>query len=515
MPCQPHGFDGSAARWLASCGLGIASAGCLSHEAHQPLPEPLAPASFAERTILSELIPERMTPRTSAGSRDEGGEGDTRVGPAGAAPGPGMEGRAGGDEPGDVRTLDLAQALAIGGANSLQVALARQELAEAHARLDQAEVLWLPNLWAGVGYDKHEGALQETEGNILQVSRNSGFVGGGILASFELADAMLEPRSARHGVDAASAGVTSSVNDALLAIALAYNDLLGAQAGLTLARENVSLAEELVELAEAFSRSGQGLEADAARARNELAHRRRLAVAREQSIETQSARLATLLRLDPRHPLRAGEPRLVPFALMREDVDLDGLVGLAMEARPEIRSLTAVVMAEEASERQEGLRPFLPRLLLGLRGGGLGGGTGSDFEQLGDEGELTAALIWGVRNLGFGESAVRRREAARTRRAMVRLEMARDSVAEEVTVAWLQAREGRRQVELAVVNVAESLDSLDLNMRRIRGAEGLPIEALQAIQAAATARDAYLDAVGGFNRSQFLLLRAVGRAARP
>ena len=64
-------------------------------------------------------------------------------------------------------------------------------------------------------------------------------------------------------------------------------------------------------------------------------------------------------------------------------------------------------------------------------------------------------------------------------------------------------------------NVAELLASLDLNMARIRGAEGLPIEALQAIQAAATARDTYLDAVGEFNRSQFFLLRAVGRAPRP
>jgi outer membrane protein TolC len=403
----------------------------------------------------------------------------------------------------------------MGGANSLQIALAREELAEAHAGLDLAEVLWLPNLWAGVGYNKHEGALQETQGDVLQVSRNSGFVGGGIFASFDFADAMLEPRSALHDVDAASAGVSASVNDTLLAVAVAYNDLLEAQAGLTLAEENVSFAQELGKLTEAFSRSGQGLEADAARARNELAHRKRLVVAREQSVETRSARLATLLRLDPKQPLRASEPRLVPFALMPEDVELDNLVALAMDARPEIRSLTFGVSAEEAQGRQERLRPFMPRLVLGLRGGGLGGGTGSDFEDFSDEGQLTAGLVWGVRNLGFGESAVRRREAAQTRRAKVQLQLVRDAVAEEVTVAYLQARGRRRQVELAMQNVAESLDSLDLNMARIRGAAGLPIEALQAIQAAATARDTYLDAVGEFNRSQFLLLRAVGRAPRP
>jgi len=506
--------SGSTTRYLALGGLSLVAAGCLSNEPQEP-PPPLVPASFAERAVLPELIPERMTPRSIPSSPEERGAGELRVEEAGTFFRPAEGGPAKSDEPIAARTLDLAEALEIGGANSLQVALAREELAEANADLDLAEALWLPNLWAGIDYRKHEGQLQPGEGEILTISRNSGFVGGGVFAAFDLADAMLEPQSALHDVDAASARVSSSVNDTLLAIAVAYNDLLEAQAGLTLAQENVSFAEELVVLAEAFSRSGQGLEADAARARNELAQRKRLVVSREQSVETRSARLATFLRLDPTQPLRASEPRLAPFALIPENVDLDGLVALAMDARPEIRSLAAVVGAEESQVRQERLRPFMPRLVLGLRGGGLGGGTGSDFEDFGEEGELTAALVWGVRNLGFGESAVRRREAAQTRRAKVQLQMVRDSVAEEVTVAYLQAREGRRQVELAMQNVAESLDSLDLNMARIRGAEGLPIEALQAIQATSTARDTYLDAVGEFNRSQFLLLRAVGRAPRP
>jgi outer membrane protein TolC len=198
------------------------------------------------------------------------------------------------------------------------------------------------------------------------------------------------------------------------------------------------------------------------------------------------------------------------MALMPDDVDLDQLVSRALDTRPELRSLTSLVRREEEQDRQEGLRPFIPKLLLGLHGGGLGGGTGSDFDDFGEEGEFSASLVWGVRNLGFGESATRRREAAQTRRARVQHQIARDAIAEQVTLAYLQSRDGRRQVEFALQNVEESLRSLDLNMRRIRGTEGLPIEALQAIQAAATARDTYLDAVGEYNRSQLHLLRAVG-----
>jgi len=487
MGRERSGRGGPGVSWFVLWGLSLAFTGCLYSDALEPDPQPLSPSRFIERTELPSLTPEEPL-----------------------APGGGGEDSGAARETEEVRVIDLATALEIGGASSLQVAFAREQLAEANARLDEAKVLWLPNLWAGGFYNKHEGNIQEIEGAILDVSRNAGFVGAGLFASFNLADAFLEPRSAFQEMGAASAGVTASVNDTLLGIALSYNDLLEAQASLTLAKENVSIAEDLVQLTEAFSQSGQGLEADAARARSERARRKRLTVAAEQSVETLSARLATLLRLDPTVSLRASEPQLVPFLLIEEDAELDHLIELAMDSRPEIHTRASTVRAMEEDERQETLQPFIPRIELGLRGGGLGGGTGSDFEDFDGEGELTAGLVWEVRNLGFGESASRRRQAARTRRAKIQLEMVRDSVSEQVTVAYLQAREGRRQVELAMQNVEDSLQSLDLNLQRIHAAEGLPIEALQAFQASATARDAYLTSVGEFNRSQLLLLRAVG-----
>jgi outer membrane protein TolC len=90
--------------------------------------------------------------------------------------------------------------------------------------------------------------------------------------------------------------------------------------------------------------------------------------------------------------------------------------------------------------------------------------------------------------------------------------MALDAVSQQVTIAHLEVRQGRRQVDLAVENVDQSLNSLDLNMQRIHAAEGLPIEAMQAMRAAAEAQETYLESVSAFNRAQFRLLRAVGRS---
>lgn len=175
---------------------------------------------------------------------------------------------------------------------------------------------------------------------------------------------------------------------------------------------------------------------------------------------------------------------------------------------------TTLPIAEQVSVQP--LRLDLPEALeLGVRAGGLGGGTGSDCGSFSEEGELSASLGWRLRNLALGEAAVREGQESRARRARIELQMMRDAVAEQVTVSFFRVREGCRQVELAQSNVQESLRSLELNMRRIRCAEGLPIEALQAIQACATAREDYLESIGEFNRAQFQLLHAVGSEVLP
>jgi outer membrane protein TolC len=187
------------------------------------------------------------------------------------------------------------------------------------------------------------------------------------------------------------------------------------------------------------------------------------------------------------------------------------LVAQALASRPEIREAAARVRAAEELERREELRPYIPELRLSARGGGLGGGPCSDFGRFSEQGDLSVGLVWHIRGLGLAEGPARRQREARRRQAAIAQSMVRDHVVEEVAVAWRKALDARRRTEHVARNVEESLRSLDLNLRRIRGVEGLPIEALQAIQASAAARLAWVNAVAGFNRAQLRLLRAVGR----
>ena len=74
--------------------------------------------------------------------------------------------------------IDLANALALGGASSLQIQLAREKTIESEANLLKARAMWLPSLRFGLAYTRHDGQIQATEGPVIHSGRNSLFFGG-------------------------------------------------------------------------------------------------------------------------------------------------------------------------------------------------------------------------------------------------------------------------------------------------------------------------------------------------
>ena len=121
-------------------------------------------------------------------------------------------------EASNVYPIDLPSALRLAKAQNFQIALAEERIAAAAAEHLAAKTRLLPTLTLGTSYHRHTGPLQETNGNILDVTRASGFRGlgagatgagtpqiPGISLSTNLAAAFLEPLIARQNVRAAEA----------------------------------------------------------------------------------------------------------------------------------------------------------------------------------------------------------------------------------------------------------------------------------------------------------------------
>jgi outer membrane protein TolC len=424
--------------------------------------------------------------------------------------------------------IDLATALRLAGANNLQIALAAERVTEAQNRLERARVMWLPNLNAAIGYNRHDGRIQDTRGDVFDVSRSSVYYGAGagvagapltgasggparMFVDLSLADTLFAPLAERQTVRAADAGRAATFNDVLLLAAVTHQNLVRAQAQRAVAEDTVKYVEELLRITESMERAGAGLLADVERIRAELATRRREVYDAQERAGVASAELAQLLQLPPGVVLHANDSQVVPIDLVDAQTPVEELIGLATASRPELAGTSAVVDETFERFRQEKWRNLLPHLHVGASTGGFGGGQGSFVGNLSDRVDLDVLAVWQTQNLGLGNGFIRGQALSRNRQAQLAHRDAITLVGLEVASAWHQIRSRREQIDVTRTRITSAARAVPLNFTGIRGGELRAIEAQQAIATLHAARLEYLDAVIRYNQAQFQLLRAIGR----
>ena len=429
--------------------------------------------------------------------------------------------------------VDLPTILRLAGGHHWAVQLAWERVNQAEADVDAAEVMWVPSLNVGVGATKHDGQIQGTNGQIVDVSRNSLFVGGGAkVANFPLtggsggparlavdlsiADAYFQPLVARQLSCAARSRHAVEFNDAQLESALAYFDLVAAQGEIAITTENLSDSQNLLSMTEAFVAAGKASKAEVSRVQVIVANQQQAMVDAQLNLRLASSELIRIVRLDPSQLssdawLFSADDHLLPVELIPVDIDLNSLIAQGQRSRPEAAEQYALAQADRASARSQELRPWIPHLNLGMSAGGFGGGVGSQNNGLDGRSDFDAVLVWEVRNLGFGEKAAQRGASSQYRQSVLRSCQIQDQIAADVRNAWHRVNAGSERMNIARNNVSEANSVLELNLERIRGLEGLPLEAIQALNGVSSARLSLLRAIVEYNKAQAALLQAIGR----
>src|SRR5262245_52646718 len=118
--------------------------------------------------------------------------------------------------------INLATALTLAGVRPLDVGLAQQRVELAVAQLKRADVLWLPSILIGPDYFRHDGQIQDVQGNVFGTSKSTFLAGFAPTAVFAVTDAVFEPLAARQVVRARDADLQAARNDSFLAVAEAY-----------------------------------------------------------------------------------------------------------------------------------------------------------------------------------------------------------------------------------------------------------------------------------------------------
>jgi len=298
------------------------------------------------------------------------------------------------DEPGEnsspsmvLYPLTIDDILFLADAQNPNLAVARERISEAYARVDHAEALWLPSVRAGVNYNHHEGTIQDVAGRVFETNRSS-FYGGlganavgaaspavpGLIAQFHLTDAIFQPKIASHQAASREFNAIAARNDILRDASVAYLELLRAEQRVGIAQEALDNTEELAELTRQYAETGQGLPADFQRMEAEVALRQDQLVARQETVQVASARLAQLLHADPAIIIITGEPSVAPLDILAVDGTAASYVALGLSRRPELHEQQHLVCEAVERLQREKYAPLIPSVLLGMSYGGMGGG---------------------------------------------------------------------------------------------------------------------------------------------
>jgi outer membrane protein TolC len=427
---------------------------------------------------------------------------------------------------GQIFPIDLPTALRLAERGNPTIAIAREAICANLAVQQQARALLLPTLNAGTNLHIHTGNLQNSTGEALQESSQSLYFGGGAEAIAAgtvaipavslvspLGDALYQPLVAQQRVAASRFDCRAASNAVLLEVATDYLALLGAEAGLEALRQTDADAAKIVQAMEAFVQVGQARKADADRAQSRALLIRTEMYGAEEQVAVAAARLAALLDLDPAVGLEATSGPLQPVPLVDPGYDLENLIAIALGARPEMGSQRAAIAAGEARLQAEKMRPLLPTISAGFSAGDFGAGSDLGPVSLGQfapRSDFDVLAVWTLQNAGLGNLALQRRRRAEVEQAVSQRVRVINLIREEVSAAYGTAAARCRQIQWAQQQLATAQSGFREELTRIRGGEGLPIEAVNSLDLLARARLDAITAVVEYNQAEFRLFVSLG-----
>jgi outer membrane protein TolC len=407
--------------------------------------------------------------------------------------------------------IDLPTALRLAGAQNLDVQLAREKLAEARANRDSAQLQFFPWLSPGVSYRRHDGRIQATEGEILDVSKQSYAPGAAINAQLDIGEAIYKHFAARQLVKAADYGLDARRQDATAAAAQAYLDLALAGSSIAVAREAVSISSNYEAQVRQAVDAGIAFRGDLLRVKVQT-ERNRLIL--HQVIEQQrlaGTRLAEVLHLDPVGELIAEDIDLMPLSLMPTDARLSPLVQEALVSRPEAHQNRALVEAARDSRNGAVYGPLIPSAQAQAFFGGLGGGRNGSTGNFGRQEDYFLGLGWRIGPGGLFDFGRTRLTDARLRAAQITGEKIREQISREVVDAYSRLQSFADQIETLRQSLEAAQEGLRLAQQRKEFGVGIVLENIQAEQDLTRSRADYLRAVTEFNKAQYGLARAIGK----
>lgn len=406
--------------------------------------------------------------------------------------------------------IDLPSVLRLAGADSVEVRIAQERLAEARAREDGTLWQMFPVIAPGITYRNHSGQLQDIVGQVTDITKNSFGAGATLQLTLDIGESTYRRLAAKQVTLAAEQRLESERRRILLAASEAYFELSAAQAAADLQDEAVRLASDLHGQVKAAVAAGLASKGDEHRAFAQLT---RAQIRCEQSRDARraaAARLAEVVRLPVQEDLMPADRRPVAIAVPGSEHKLDALVQTALAKRPEIAEAERLDNAAHENLAGAKYAPLWPTLGAQVFGGGLGGSPSSARQDWGRSTDTQVTLFWRIGAGGLLDSSRVRAAEAAAAQGKLGIERIRDAVTREVVEAHASVQTTSAAVRAAQAGLKSAEDGLKLATQRRDFAVGAVMETLQSQQDAVQARLEAVRTVADLNKARHRLKAAVG-----
>jgi len=455
----------------------------------------------------------------------------------------------------ELHAVDLPTVIKLAQAQNLDIQKAREAVEAAQGEYESAVGNAFPAIVPMAFFQRRDGHFLNTDGRIFDV-------GSGTFSASVALDWVLNPGQIIYNILASKKRLYATEfqeehtkAETLRLAAVQYYSLALAQARIDAARRGVEESEELLRIEQVRLRTGNGVRADELRAKAQLSKRQQDLVSALHGFYRASVGLALTLHLDASVTLVPKIESLPRETLVRDDLEIEELLAIAVTFRPDLQSVRELMEAAAADRKQTWWSGFGPEFSVGYEYGGLSGDANNVVPNEGVPGNLainpasangsfssnpvangliregivrgsdraagtddqtfsfsqfmraTAGVGWRLSVSAFGDL---KRASAVEASAIIDAERRLDEVRANVINVDQDVVANHRLSELALQQVQSAEEALRLSRANLQAGTMTTLDVLQAQDVVTQARLRFIQAVVGYNQSQVNLLAALG-----
>jgi outer membrane protein TolC len=392
-----------------------------------------------------------------------------------------------------------------------QVRLARMKLDDAATDQAWASKPWMPDLFIGIGAYRHDGGIQDFQGNLLQPNYSSALAGFELTGKYDWKELLYRRVEAERRVWQQRGELSKLTSENLLDAASTYVGMLAARSGVAVSIETEIRLKDLLDQTNKLAKIDPGLQVEVSRIETELMAQTVLTVKMREAGRAAAAKLAYLLGLDPCSEFQIADKKLGPIDLVDPKMPVHDLVQQALARGPGVREIEGLLHTVEAARNTNyGLTHWLPAVEIAVSEGGFGAGPNGSMDWA-NRFDASVRFRWNLNEFVYSKQKRRQADAN-----IQQVHLSYQDLCAKLTLGVQEAQgavqSGQEQIRLAEQHISFAEESFKLSDQRfkkkIKGHSSS--EVLLSLRTLGGARLEYIQAVRDFNRAQLRLFVLAG-----